>query len=171
MLIRSIKATIFKKLLSRIFAFFLKVLHICYTWPLGHRKKPLFKGFVNSWCRQQELNPQPTDYDSVALPIELCRQRAWISYENTADMSIFFPRFVNFQSECNRVLDLFPLPSFVRGLLCAFEDLRDRKFIVSGHRIRGSTKFPFIRKIGDNDFARQAYDRAFFQVSTERSMV
>ena len=97
MLIRSIKATIFKKLLSRIFAFFLKVLHICYTWPLGHRKKPLFKGFVNSWCRQQELNPQPTDYDSVALPIELCRQRAWISYENTADMSIFFPRLLTFK--------------------------------------------------------------------------
>ena len=26
------------------------------------------------WCRLQELNPQPTDYDSVALPIELSRQ-------------------------------------------------------------------------------------------------
>ncbi len=25
-------------------------------------------------CRLQDLNPQPTDYDSVALPIELSRQ-------------------------------------------------------------------------------------------------
>lgn len=113
MLIRSIKATIFKKLPSRIFAFFLKVLHICYTWTFGHRKKPLFKGFVNSWCRQQELNPQPTDYDSVALPIELCRQRAWISYENTADMSIFFPRFQANYSVlsriCETVSSLYPV--------------------------------------------------------------
>ena len=25
------------------------------------------------WCRLKELNPQPTDYKSVALPIELSR--------------------------------------------------------------------------------------------------
>ncbi len=25
------------------------------------------------WCRQEDLNPQPTDYKSVALPIELHR--------------------------------------------------------------------------------------------------
>ncbi len=25
-------------------------------------------------CRLQDLNPQPTDYDSVALPIELSRR-------------------------------------------------------------------------------------------------
>ena len=25
------------------------------------------------WCRLKDLNPQPTDYDSVALPIELNR--------------------------------------------------------------------------------------------------
>ena len=25
------------------------------------------------WCRREDLNPQPTDYDSVALPIELHR--------------------------------------------------------------------------------------------------
>ena len=29
---------------------------------------PLFE-----WCRQEDLNPQPTDYKSVALPIELHR--------------------------------------------------------------------------------------------------
>ena len=27
-----------------------------------------------SWCRPEDLNPQPTDYKSVALPIELGRQ-------------------------------------------------------------------------------------------------
>ena len=27
------------------------------------------------WCRKRELNPQPTDYKSVALPIELFRQQ------------------------------------------------------------------------------------------------
>ena len=26
-----------------------------------------------SWCRLKDLNPQPTDYKSVALPIELSR--------------------------------------------------------------------------------------------------
>ena len=29
--------------------------------------------YGDKWCRLQELNPQPTDYKSVALPIELSR--------------------------------------------------------------------------------------------------
>ena len=29
------------------------------------------------WCRRKDLNPQPTDYKSVALPIELLRQEWW----------------------------------------------------------------------------------------------
>ena len=28
----------------------------------------------STWCRREDLNPQPTDYKSVALPIELRRQ-------------------------------------------------------------------------------------------------
>ena len=28
----------------------------------------------NHWCRREDLNPQPTDYKSVALPVELHRQ-------------------------------------------------------------------------------------------------
>ena len=32
------------------------------------------QGFYR-WCRLKELNPQPTDYKSVALPIELSRQK------------------------------------------------------------------------------------------------
>ena len=31
----------------------------------------------NRWCRREDLNPQPTDYKSVALPIELHRQIWW----------------------------------------------------------------------------------------------
>jgi hypothetical protein len=27
-----------------------------------------------NWCRREDLNPQPTDYKSVALPVELQRQ-------------------------------------------------------------------------------------------------
>ena len=27
----------------------------------------------NEWCRREDLNPQPTDYKSVALPVELHR--------------------------------------------------------------------------------------------------
>ena len=27
------------------------------------------------WCRLEDLNPQPTDYKSVALPVELSRQK------------------------------------------------------------------------------------------------
>ena len=37
------------------------------------------------WCRQEDLNPQPTDYKSVALPIELHRQ---ISYKMVEDDGI-----------------------------------------------------------------------------------
>ncbi len=29
---------------------------------------------VKKWCRPEDLNPQPTDYKSVALPIELGRR-------------------------------------------------------------------------------------------------
>jgi hypothetical protein len=29
------------------------------------------------WCRREDLNPQPTDYKSVALPIELPRHLVW----------------------------------------------------------------------------------------------
>jgi hypothetical protein len=35
---------------------------------------PLYYASASLTCRQEELNPQPTDYDSVALPIELYRQ-------------------------------------------------------------------------------------------------
>ena len=30
---------------------------------------------LQEWCRKQDLNPQPTDYKSVALPIELFRHK------------------------------------------------------------------------------------------------
>ena len=29
--------------------------------------------YAPKWCRLEDLNPQPTDYKSVALPIELSR--------------------------------------------------------------------------------------------------
>src|SRR6185312_12433160 len=32
--------------------------------------------YTIAWCRQQESNPRPTDYKSVALPTELCRRSA-----------------------------------------------------------------------------------------------
>ena len=34
-----------------------------------------FGHFANppQWCRREDLNPQPTDYKSVALPVELHR--------------------------------------------------------------------------------------------------
>ena len=34
----------------------------------------LFATSPKKWCRNQESNPEPTDYKSVALPIELFRQ-------------------------------------------------------------------------------------------------
>ena len=44
------------------------------------------------WCRPEDLNPQPTDYKSVALPIELGRQKNGGSGRNrTADTWIFSP--------------------------------------------------------------------------------
>ena len=34
------------------------------------------------WCRPEDLNPQPTDYKSVALPIELGRLVKWFRTES-----------------------------------------------------------------------------------------
>ncbi len=36
-----------------------------------HLKISIF--LYKRWCRPEDLNPQPTDYKSVALPIELGR--------------------------------------------------------------------------------------------------
>ena len=33
-----------------------------------------YPSIILKWCRPEDLNPQPTDYKSVALPIELGRQ-------------------------------------------------------------------------------------------------
>ena len=44
-----------------------------------------FSHFATSpkkWCRNQDLNPEPTDYKSVALPIELFRHHNEIIYDN-----------------------------------------------------------------------------------------
>jgi hypothetical protein len=43
------------------------------------------------WCRLQDLNPQPNDYKSVALPIELSRQNGGSGRNRTADTRIFSP--------------------------------------------------------------------------------
>ena len=47
------------------------------TEPKGTElQSAAFSHFATSptWCRLKDLNPQPTDYKSVALPIELSRQ-------------------------------------------------------------------------------------------------
>ncbi len=46
------------------------------------------------WCRKKDLNPQPTDYKSVALPVELFRQnnkKDGSGRNRTADTWIFNP--------------------------------------------------------------------------------
>ncbi len=45
------------------------------------------------WCRPEDLNPQPTDYKSVALPIELDRliRNGGLGRNRTADTRIFSP--------------------------------------------------------------------------------
>jgi hypothetical protein len=42
----------------------------------GRHVRPLHHGSAMrlTWCRREDLNPQPTDYKSVALPVELQRQ-------------------------------------------------------------------------------------------------
>ncbi len=50
--------------------------------------------YAPKWCRLEDLNPQPTDYKSVALPIELSRlvKKKYGSGRNrTADTRIFSP--------------------------------------------------------------------------------
>ena len=47
-----------------------------------------FSHFATSpkkWCRNQDLNPEPTDYKSVALPIELFRQNGGRYRTRTCD--------------------------------------------------------------------------------------
>ena len=46
-----------------------------------------------TWCRLEDLNPQPTDYKSVALPIELSRHKknGGSGRNRTADTRIFSP--------------------------------------------------------------------------------
>ena len=57
----------------------------------GHFAKP------PQWCRREDLNPQPTDYKSVALPIELHRHmllyylNGGLGRNRTADTRIFTP--------------------------------------------------------------------------------
>ena len=40
---------------------------------------------ILKWCRPEDLNPQPTDYKSVALPIELGRQNGGGCRARTCD--------------------------------------------------------------------------------------
>ena len=40
---------------------------------LSYSQPRLATSLPPHWCRLEELNPQPTDYKSVALPIELSR--------------------------------------------------------------------------------------------------
>ena len=42
---------------------------------LSYSQPRLATSLPPHWCRLEELNPQPTDYKSVALPIELSRQK------------------------------------------------------------------------------------------------
>ena len=64
-------------------------------------QSPAFGHFANpprlhNWCRREDLNPQPTDYKSVALPIELQRhdchdENGGLGRNRTADTWIFSP--------------------------------------------------------------------------------
>ena len=45
------------------------------------------------WCRLKELNPQPTDYKSVALPIELCQRFSFVTSVSIKDVGVFVNNF------------------------------------------------------------------------------
>ncbi len=64
----------------------------------GHFAKPPYSiacCLMKQWCRREDLNPQPTDYKSVALPIELQRHINYLhggsGRNRTADTRIFSP--------------------------------------------------------------------------------
>ena len=46
------------------------------------------------WCRLRDLNPQPPDYKSGALPVELSR-----NYYKLCSMEAFFKQLVNSYSQ------------------------------------------------------------------------
>ena len=59
-------------------------------WPLWNL--PVYMQLVwNRWSRWSESNQQPTDYKSVALPIELHRQGGALGRNRTTDRRIFSP--------------------------------------------------------------------------------
>ena len=57
-------------------------------------KNPQLRGFVDSaglrwilfWCREEESNLRPTDYESVALPTELSRRVAVVCARGGLEM-------------------------------------------------------------------------------------
>ena len=46
-----------------------------------------------NWSWQKELNPQPTDYKSVALPIELCQRFSFVTSVSIKDVGVFVNNF------------------------------------------------------------------------------
>ena len=40
------------------------------------------------WCRLKDLNPQPTDYKSVALPIELSRHKKMVEVNGLEPLTL-----------------------------------------------------------------------------------
>src|SRR6056297_3809471 len=74
---------------------------VCSLWPLGNPSRgSVFFRFLGSclpcqlkWSWRQELNPQPADYKSAALPIELRQHKGRYIQCRTAKCKTFFRLF------------------------------------------------------------------------------
>ena len=61
--------------------------------PFNHSGISPHLSVRNIWSWQKELNPQPTDYKSVALPIELCQRFSFVTSVSIKDVGVFVNNF------------------------------------------------------------------------------
>ncbi len=70
---------------------------VCSLWPLGNPSRGSLFNFLGcpapaaQWSWRQELNPQPADYKSAALPIELRQHRGRYIQQQEANCKENFP--------------------------------------------------------------------------------
>ena len=92
---------------------------VCSLWPLGNPSRgryALGSALGAHWSWRQELNPQPADYKSAALPVELRQHKTGFIHQRSRDcknfLQIFAPAeplqtYIRFARGCQMVFGIF----------------------------------------------------------------
>ena len=92
---------------------------VCSLWPLGNPSRgrySLGSALGAHWSWRQELNPQPADYKSAALPIELRQHKTGFIHQRSRDCKNFLQFFapaeplqtyIRFARGCQMVFGIF----------------------------------------------------------------